>query len=143
MEPLVPHITLLHPNILQTVSPIYLIPLVKQIAETELPIHIELTGTAMFDKRVLHIAVNSPRMINLQAKLVDLLPPDIKARYEIGRKYTPHVTLLQAKPLQALDPSIIKQFENELKAQLPHAFEANKLTIFTWQGPRRYKVEDI
>lgn len=143
MEPLTPHITLLHPSILQSVSPLYLIPRLKQLTETELPLKIELSKIAMFDKRVLHIAVNSPDIMRLHASVASLLPPDIRASYEVGRPYTPHVTLLQAKPMQALDQRLVELFTEELKSSLPVSFTATELTRFTWVAPRKYKIEKL
>lgn len=143
MDPLVLHITLLHPNILMTLSPLYFLPLAKQIADAALPITIELTETAMFDDRVLHIAVKSPELLLLQKKLVDLLPDDIRARYEVGRTFTPHVTVAQAKPLQKLDPTLIEQCKKEIDPLLPMTFMAVNLSQFTWIRPRKYSIRTI
>lgn len=143
MAPLLPHITLLHPNILMTVSPLYLVPKLNEITADYLPLDIELIKTALFDKRVLHIAVKSPELIKLQSALVQLLPDDIRARYQIGRAFTPHVTLAQAKPLQQLSDELIDGFEHALDPLLPKKFKAEKLSQFTWVKPREYKIETI
>lgn len=143
MKPLVPHITLLHPNILMTVSPMYLLPLVKEAAAEFLPLSIELTGTAMFDSRVLYAAVKSPGLLKLQKRLVELLPDDVRARYMVGREFTPHVTLLQAKPLQSLDSELVAGFKTRIKTHLPASFKAQTLTSFTQQHARSYRVAAI
>jgi 2'-5' RNA ligase len=143
MEPLTPHITLLHPNILMTLSPLYFLPKVKEIADAELPIAIELSKTAIFDDRVLHIAVKSPGLLALQKKLVGLLPDDIRARYEVGRDYTPHVTLAQAKPLQGLDPLLVEQLQARVDSLLPKTFETANISKFTWIRPRKYKIQHV
>jgi 2'-5' RNA ligase len=143
MEALVPHITLLHPNILMTLSPLYFIPQVKQVADDLLPIKIELAKTAMFDDRVLHIAVKSPELLKLQKSLVELLPDDIRARYEVGRMYTPHVTLAQAKPLKRLDPALTEAVKKQINPLLPEKFEAAQVSQFTWIRPRKYKIQTI
>jgi 2'-5' RNA ligase len=143
MEPLAAHITLLHPNILMTLSPLYFIPKVKEIAGTELPIDVELTKTTLFDERVLHIAVKSPELSALQQKLVELLPDDIRARYEVGRSFMPHVTLAQAKPLQKLDPALIEQMKKRIDPLLPKKFEAASLSQFTWIRPRKYRIQSV
>lgn len=143
MEPLVPHITLLHPNILMTLSPLYFIPLVQESANSSLPVRVELTKTALFDDRVLHIAVKSSELLRLQKKLVELLPDDIRARYQVGRTYTPHVTLAQAKPLQRLEPSLIEAFKRKVDPLLPLKFEAGNLSQFTWVRPRKYSIRTI
>lgn len=143
MQPLVPHITLLHPNILMTLSPLYLLPLVSKAAAGLLPISIELTGTAMFDRRVLYAAVKSPALPKLQKKLVELLPDDVRARYMVGREFTPHVTLLQAKPLQSLDPQLMADFKARMEPMLPVSFDVTALTSFVQQRARSYRVETI
>jgi 2'-5' RNA ligase len=143
MEPLVPHITLLHPNILMTLSPLYFVPKVKIIASKTLPIKIDLTKTALFDKRVLHIVVKSPELIRLQSELVELLPDDIRARYQVGREFTPHVTIAQAKPLQELPETLIDNLRMKVDPLLPEKFEAVSLSQFTWLKPRTYKVATL
>lgn len=143
MEPLIPHITLLHPNILMTLSPLYFIPKVSHATQTFLPFNVELTGIAQFDTRVLYIAVKSPRLTKLQRSLVELLPDDIQARYMAGRHYTPHVTLAQAKPLQKLDPDLVALFEKELQSLLQTKFDVKSLAQFKSHGPRRYQAVPI
>lgn len=143
MEPLAPHITLLHPNILMTLAPLYFIPQVRQVADDLLPITIELTKTAMFDDRVLHITVKSPELLKLQKKLVELLPDDVRARYEVGRTYTPHVTLAQAKPLKRLDPVLTEAIKKQVDPLVPEIFQADQLTQFTWIRPRKYKIQAV
>lgn len=138
-----PHITLLHPNILMTLSPLYFVPQVKEVSKSLLPFTVELTKTAMFDDRVLYIAVKSPELTNLQSKLVSLLPSDIQARYEVGRDYKPHITLVQAKPLQSLDTELIARINLQLGKHLPAKFEVTELTQFKSLGPRKYKIESI
>lgn len=143
MEPLVPHITLLHPNILMTLSPLYFIPIIKEASQALLPISVELTGIDMFDERVLYIAVKCPGLITLQEKLVGMLPDDIRARYEVGREYTPHVTIAQAKPLQTLSRDVAHHLRRDLNQLLPTKFTAKALTQFTWQADRRYSILTI
>lgn len=143
MEPLVPHITLLHPNILMTLSPLYFIPLAKKAADAALPIKLELTKVAMFDSRVLHIAVKSAALHRLHDELVELLPDDVRARYEIGRKFTPHVTLAQAKPLQTLDSQLITDVSAQIEPLLPQTFEARHISQFKSQRARTYTVQQI
>lgn len=143
MDPLVPHITLLHPNILTTLSPMYFVPQVKVACKKFLPLNIELTKTALFDTRVLYISVKCPALIELHAALVDLLPNDIQARYQIGREYKPHVTLAQARPLQTLNPKIIDLFNKQIGSIIPTSFDVSNVTLFKSIGPRKYKIESI
>lgn len=143
MQPLVPHITLLHPNILMTMAPMYFVPKVKELSSELLPIEIELTKAALFDMRVLHIAVKSPGLIKLQSRLVELLPDDIRARYEIGREFTPHITVAQAKPLQVLPEALIENLKTQINPLLPKKFNAKTLSQFTWLKPRSFKISPI
>lgn len=143
MEPVVPHITLLHPNILMTLSPLYFIPLAKKAADAALPINLELTKIAMFDSRVLHIAVKGAALHHLHDELIELLPHDVRARYEIGRKFTPHVTLAQSKPLQTLDSQLITDVSTQMKPLLPQTFEVRHLSQYKSQRARTYTVQQI
>src|SRR5690606_37134575 len=115
-----------------TLSPVYLVPKIKIITDAELPIEIELSKTGMFDDRVLHIAVHSPSLMKLRHTLVDLLPDDIRARYEIGRDFSPHVTSAQAKPRQRLDATLLEQLRQSIDSLLPIKFEVRHLQQFTW-----------
>lgn len=143
MKPLVPHITLLHPNILMTLAPMYFVPIVKEAAKEFLPLSIELTEIALFDTRVLYIAIKSPELVRLQEKLVGLLPEDIRAGHQIGREYKPHITIAQAKPLQSLSDELIARLEQELTPLLPLKLEITFLSYFTSSGPRIYKPRTI
>lgn len=143
MEPLVPHITLLHPNILGTLAPSFFTPKVKQVADRVLPINIELKAANMFDQRVLHITVESSGLHNLQSSLSSLLPGKVRAQYDRERKFTPHITLLQAKPKQNLPPELIREIKNKIELFLPQNFMATRLTQFTWILPRTYKITNI
>lgn len=140
MEPLVPHITLLHPNILMTVPKQHLVPKIKELSNTYLPLKIELTQTGLFDRRVLHIAVSSPKLLALQKALVELLPENVRASYEIGRQFTPHVTIAQAKPMQKLSDTLIADLEAAINPLLPVTYTAESLHSFVWVRPRLYKV---
>ena len=143
MPPLVPHITLLDPNSLMTLAPSYFTPKVTALAAKILPIEVNLKRVEMFDRRVLYIAAEGSDLIELQKELVGLLPDKVKAQYIIGREFSPHVTLVQAKPKQNLSEELIKSFKNKLEPLLPYRFTVNHLAQFTWQSPRNYKVEAI
>ncbi len=143
MQPLTPHITLLAPNTLMTLAPLYFIPRVRTAAQPFLPLEIHLTGCALFDKRVLHIAVDSPHLMDFQAALAELLPDKVRAQYEVGRPYTPHVTVAQAKPRQNLSDDQIDRYRQQLDPLLPQTFTATKLSQFKWLRPRTYQVSSI
>jgi 2'-5' RNA ligase len=143
MEPLKPHITLLHPNMVMNISPMYLVPKIKELTNQILPISINLTHTGMFDMRVLHIVVDSPEITDLYSKLTSLLPEETLASYSVGRSFAPHVTVAQTKPKQTLSDEQIYQYQKRIDPLLPYVFQVNKLTIFKWIRPRVYKVLPI
>lgn len=143
MQPLVPHITLLHPNILMSLSPMYFVPQVKTLADKKLPISVELTKTGKFDERVLYITVKSHDLMDLHQEMISLLPPDIRARYQVGRSFIPHITIAQAKPLQALGTDLVEQLQQRLIPLLPCSFETTHLTQFNSTGPRTYNPKVI
>lgn len=140
MEPLVPHITLLHPNVLMSVPRQHVIPRMQQLASEHLPFKVELTHTGLFDQRVLYIAVSCPELTALRKALIGLLPENVQASYEIGRQFTPHVTIAQAKPMQKLPETLIEDLAAALNPLLPVVYKAEKLYSFVWVRPRLYKV---
>lgn len=143
MFPLKPHITLLHPNLLETAAPSHFIPKIKNIAKKDLPIKIDLTGTNMFDERVLYLDVSSKNLIKLQNDLASILPDRIRGQYLIGRSYKPHVTIVQAKPKQNLPPELIAGLKAKINPMLPVSFTTTQITQFTWLRPRTYKINEI
>ncbi len=143
MHPLKPHITLLHPDLLQALPPQHFIPKIQKTADSFLPFEIELIKTDLFDNRVLYIDVSSEDLMDFQKKLVNLLPENIKAQYLIGRPYRPHITLVQAKPKQNLSSKLIEDFRYKTKPLLPARFSASYITQFTWIRPRTYKIKKI
>jgi 2'-5' RNA ligase len=143
MEPLVPHITLLHPNILRALAPSSFVPKVKQAAARILPISIELKSTNMFDKRVLYITAEGPGLHKLHSELSNLLPDKVRTQYERERRFVPHVTLMQTKPKQTLPTELINDFKKEIEPLLPQTFTVTSLSQFTRVRPRTYKIANI
>jgi 2'-5' RNA ligase len=143
MQPLVPHITLLHPNVLTSLSPMYFVPKVKELSADFLPFNAKLLDLNIFHNQVFHITVESFELLKLQKEMVKLLPDSVRAQYYVGREFTPHVTLAQSKPKQDLDPELMKIIEDKTKNLLPQSFEVKNLTKFTWLSPRNYKVVAI
>ncbi len=143
MEPLVPHITLLSPNHLESLAPSYIIPIVEKVARARLPVVVNLGKTALFDQRVLYISASSPELVELQSELVKLLPDRVRAMYEVGRRFVPHVTLAQAKPKKKLAPELIDQYRALIDSLMPRDFTANHLTQFTRTHPRIYRLKQL
>ncbi len=108
-----------------------------------MPIEVKLSKTALFDKRVLYIAVDCPALIELRVELVKLLPDDIRARYAIGRDYTPHVTIAQAKPMHSLPDELIKNLKQHLDPLLPNSFLASNLHKFTQKAAQHFRITAV
>ena len=143
MQPLVPHITLLHPNVLETLPPDHFLPKVKHSTDSIFPIQINFESIDSFEQRVMHIDVNSPHLYELQTKLVGLLPARVRAQYLVGRPYKAHITLAQVKPKQNLPAELIKNLTSKIEPILPCSFEATELVCFKWIRPRTYEVRKI
>lgn len=143
MQPLKPHITLLHPDELSTLHPLHFVPKIKEVADQLLPVKIKLDKVSMFDKRVLYLNVLAPDLTKLHQYLATLLPEDVLAQYHVSRPFHPHVTLAQAKPNQDLSPELVTEFCSRIEPLLPQTFSAQNLTEFRWLRPRVYKINDI
>lgn len=142
-EPLTPHITLLQPDLLESSPPSYLVPKVERATDAKLPIIVSLGKAALFDQRVLYVAVHSPELYELHEELVKLLPDRVRAMYDISREFVPHVTLAQAKPKQELPPELVNNFKARVDPLLPYSFAAPNLSQFTRIRPRVYEVRKI
>lgn len=143
LPPLVPHITLMHPNPLMELSPLYFAPLAKNVALELLPCEIKLGNIGTFNNNVLYISVESPELTQMHNQLVDLLPSKIQAQYFVGRNFVPHVTLAQTKNLNTFKPERTEQFKQAIEPLLPTSFTLHKLTRCEWQSPRSYTAKDL
>lgn len=143
MDPLVPHVTLLDPNMLMELSPTYFLPKVRQTAAVTLPFEVTLTHLDMFDSRVLFIRAESSELIKLRKDLVKLIPEKIRAQYTVNREYIPHVTLAQAKPNQHLSDEQITNIKTKIQPLLPQIITVRSLNQFQWIRPRTYRIKKI
>jgi 2'-5' RNA ligase len=141
MQPFQPHITLLPPNVLDGLPPESITANIKASAESYFPIPIELVRTGVFEKRVLHIEILSPKMIKLQKELMDLLPTENRAKSD--RQFMPHITLAQAKPKQDLPDELIEKLKERINPYLPQRFKAVSISKFKWLRPRTYQDEAV
>lgn len=141
MQPFQPHITLLPPNILDKIPPDSIVPQIKLAAEPYLPIDITLDEFGLFEKRVLYINAISPALVELQSKLMHVLPYEAIARSD--RKFVPHLTLAQAKPKQDLPSELIDKLKDRISSALPLRFEAKNISKFKWLKPRTYQDTEI
>jgi 2'-5' RNA ligase len=143
LAPLVPHITLLHTNVLTTLAPMHLMPRVRETSASYLPFTVRMTHIDHFGSHVLFIAVESTELVQLHNDLVAILPEKIRRQYYVGRSFTPHVTLMQAKPRLQIPRVITEEFIESLQGLLPHSFSVEHLYKFEWQSPRKYNIATI
>lgn len=143
LPPLMPHITLMHPNPLMELSPLHFAPLAKKAAHELLPCEILLGSIGTFNDSVLYISVKSPELTQIHNQLVALLPSKIQSQYFVRRDFVPHVTLAQSRGLNKLSHEIITQFTHKIEPLLPTKFTLQKLTRYEWQGSRTYLVKDL
>jgi 2'-5' RNA ligase len=136
LTPLVPHITLLHPALLEEVDESDLLPRMYAIAQKSMPLRVELGEVATYDNRSVHISVRSPQLFELQQALVQLLPHDIIARHRYA--FTPHVTLAQSVHGKSVPDMLEAAYREKLEPFIPCYFQADEITYFDWQKPRHY-----
>lgn len=141
-KPLVPHITLLHPKMLETLSPMYFVPKAKEIAAQILPINIKLTDIDVFHRRTLYISVESAALTLLYNKLIALLPDTIMAQY-LGQVFSPHVTLAQSLGRMPLTTDIKDQFQKATSPLFPTIFDASYISQFVWVSKNEHKIKPI
>jgi 2'-5' RNA ligase len=134
-----PHITLLPPPALARVSPEELTPKCIQTAQPFWPLPVGLTTIGTQDGRSILIMVESRQLAELRTQLLALIP----AHASVHRLFRPHVTLAQAVRGKKLPASLLEAYEHELAELLPHSFDASQLTLFRWEGPRRYVAEPL
>jgi 2'-5' RNA ligase len=143
MKPLIPHITLLHPDVLMTISPIFMLPVTKDIGRDFLPMNITLGKINTFNDRVLHIEIESTEVTSIQQQLVDALPGKLKSQYYVGRNFTPHITILQAKHKLKIPEQTVNACIDSLQPIIQESFQVNELSQFIWNNPREYSVKSI
>ncbi|MFO0882213.1 MAG: 2'-5' RNA ligase family protein [Candidatus Saccharimonadales bacterium] len=143
LEPIVPHITLLHPNPLMELSPLYFAPIAKQATDTLLPCDIQLTATSTFRSDVLYISVESPQLHKIYNALVEALPHAVQSSYFVGKEFVPHITIAQAKSGCTLNQNSVQIAEQQLRGLLPASFIASELTRFESNASRSYSVKKL
>jgi 2'-5' RNA ligase len=144
LKPLLPHITIVHPQALHTISPLWLLPKIKALVNDFLPIEISIEGFGLFYKNVFYISVSSKGLMQLQFKLLELLPEDVRSRYYTGvNAYTPHITIVQSKPKYPLNDKQLFNYRNELSDLVGKKFTASSLTKFERTAPAKHKLISI
>lgn len=141
LKPLVPHITLLHPSSLSSISKQDILPKIQAAAVSFLPFNLTLDAFGSFSTTVFYISVRSPELEALQEKLVTLLPPNSQEIYN-KQGYQPHVTLVQTKPPHSLDLNDLHQRADQIIG-LPLTFSINSISCFTQQAPRDYQATTL
>lgn len=142
-EPLEPHITLLPPPSVAHLAPDQLATQAAQCSAPFLPLQLTLHAVETFDKRAVVISVESPSLVKLQAQLAALLPKDDQPHYFPLQSFHPHITLNQAIPGGKLPDSLIDAYHTALDDSLPATYSVDRLTMFHWVKPRRYRAESI
>lgn len=144
LQPLVPHITIIQPNALSQISPIWIKPVAKNIANNYLPLKAKITDVKTFNDKVIYLAIDCPGLIDMQKDLVAALPKDIYQRYYVGRlPYTPHITIAQTKNQTALSSAIIASYTEALQNFVNQDLNINIIYIFKHSAPRTYKIQKI
>lgn len=143
IKPLLPHITIVHPNALATVSPMWLTPKIKLIQQDLLPLKIALGGIETFNNSVLHFRVSSIELNKLQENIVNLLPKDVLNTYYVDKRFTAHITIAQAKSRQPLNPKYIELYKQKLGQLSGTTFIVNNLSKFDHTAPRQYQIKSI
>lgn len=141
LDPIVPHVTLLHPNCLSGIMPDEFIPAVREVADRYLPLALQLQDVSFFDDTVAFISVESHKLRSLQHQLVRMLPPQVQEAH-FKRPYTPHITIAQIHKPRKLDKEEIVTRTNQ-SLQLPQTIQIDSLAHFQRIVPRNYKPAKI
>jgi 2'-5' RNA ligase len=143
LQPLQPHITLLHPNSLYNLPHEEFLPKVKALSQKVLPLEIKLQDIGVYGQRVLHMTVESTDLKLLQEFLIKLLPAETAKEFYEGRPYTPHITIAQTLRGKRLPDARNKLYRKKLDPLLPMTFIVNNLTYYEWLAPRHFEPHDI
>ncbi|MET0980082.1 MAG: 2'-5' RNA ligase family protein [Candidatus Saccharimonadales bacterium] len=141
LQPVLPHVTLLHPPSLQGILPSQLIPRIHEIAKRYLPMAITLDCIGFFGTRICYVQAQSFSLYSLQSQLMRLLPPAAQAIH-YKHDFMPHVTLAQTYEPATLSKTKILGMINETLT-LPITFTVNSVTHFTRIKPRVYVTHSI
>lgn len=141
LQPVLPHVTLLHPPSLQGILPSQLVPRIHKIAERYLPMTITLNRIGFFGSRVCYLEVESFSLHSLQSSLMRLLPPEAQATH-YKHDFLPHVTIAQTYDPATLNRTVvIKEINDAL--DMPITFTVDSVTHFTRIKPRVYSPRSI
>lgn len=138
LTPLVPHITLLEPHLLEKMPPDDFTMQVKSVADSILPLQVTLTRTECFNKYMLYIDVAQDKLSHLHQTLRGLLPGA-----PADQPFHAHVTLAQAKRNEILPNRLIEAFRDKIDPLLPQTFTVSNLVYFEWIHPRTYALYEI
>jgi 2'-5' RNA ligase len=142
-KPLVPHITIIHPTALATISPMWLTPKIKLIQQKFIPLEITLGNIETFNNSVLHFKISSIELNGLQDNIVKLLPKDVFNTYYVDKNFAAHITIAQAKTKQTLSPKYIELYKQKLGQLSGTSFIVNNLSKFDHTAPRQYQIKTI
>jgi 2'-5' RNA ligase len=142
-KPLVPHVTIIHPNPLMELSPLYFAPLAKKLTDSLLPCDIQLQSIGLLHSNVVYISVVSKQLQAIYDELVAALPHHIQAQYFVGKKFIAHVTVAQTRGRNSFDTAFVESVKKLIEPLLPTTFTVTNLTRFEWRASRNYIVKDL
>lgn len=143
LEPLKPHITLLHPGLVEEMPADELLPAVKSVAEQFFPLQLSLKHIGQFQTRAVFVAVESARLMELYRALFSLLPSNTVIQRHPIRPFLPHITIAQSKRSHQLSPAVYHLAVQQLQQSLPQQLICDHLTYFGQSRPRNYVAEAI
>lgn len=143
LEPLKPHITLLHPGLVENIAADELLPAAKAVAAQFFPLNLTLKHIGQFQTKAVFIAVESARLMELYRALFALLPSGILMQRQPIRPFLPHITIAQSKRSHQLSPAVYHLAVQQLVQYLPIQLTAEHLTYYEQSRPRSYVTEAI
>ena len=142
LQPLIPHITLLHPGCAMLIGKQKLLAHAQSIVSTMKPIIIRLDTIDMFGSRVLHIAAASNDLKPLHTLCAPLPTKQYDSYYNsaIGQ-FRPHITIAQTASGETPPDSFTRKVTVRVQVILPAHFVADHPTLFVRHGYRNYIPE--
>jgi 2'-5' RNA ligase len=144
LEPIQPHITLLHPMSMLYVDTKKILPKMRKVAKMFLPLNVTLYGFDHLDNHTFHVSVNHLEhdLYKLQHELVSLMPREVQARY-YSHPFQPHITICHSRTGELHHHSLYKTSKKYLDLSKPITVSINKLSLFKHIGPRKYVEKEV
>ncbi|MCE7936936.1 2'-5' RNA ligase family protein [Candidatus Saccharibacteria bacterium CPR2] len=144
MRPIIPHITLVPPNVLNELSLSESLQRLKDINSKLKSFSATLNTINHFNNRVLHIALSDKVGVlrTTHESLIDNLDIQSTVDGHIKQEFTPHITLIQTKPYkQFADQSLKRLIRNTQNYfDLPLKVNFQQIHMFLNKAPRTYEI---